>query len=50
MSADDTDGDARTQTQSAALRAKAWTSLDIAHVAEAIETIGMHEKRAMSRR
>jgi hypothetical protein len=49
MSDYDTDCYAWTQTQTAAIRAKEWAALDIEHVAEAIETLGMHEKRAMSR-
>ena len=35
--------------QAAAIRAKDVAALDIEHVAEAIETVGMNEKRAISR-
>jgi hypothetical protein len=45
----DTDFYAWTQAQAQALQAKDWPALDIEHVAEAIETLGMNEKRAISR-
>jgi hypothetical protein len=45
----ETDFYAWTQAQAAALRAKDVAALDIEHVAEAIETLGMNEKRAISR-
>jgi hypothetical protein len=45
----ETDFYAWTQAQAAALRAKDVSALDIEHVAEAIETLGMNEKRAISR-
>ena len=46
---DDTDFYAWTQAQAQALQAKNWPLLDVAHLAEVIETLGMHEKRTMSR-
>ena len=45
----DRDFYAWTQAQAAAIRAKDVAALDIEHVAEAIETLGMNEKRAISR-
>jgi Domain of unknown function DUF29 len=45
----DTDFYAWTQAQAQALQAKDWPALDVAHLAEVIETLGMNEKRAMSR-
>ena len=35
--------------QAAALRAKDWAALDLEHVAEELEVLGMNEKRALSR-
>jgi Domain of unknown function DUF29 len=45
----DTDFYAWTQAQAEALQAKNWPALAVAHLAEAIETLGMNEKRAISR-
>jgi hypothetical protein len=45
----DTDFYTWTQQQAQALRAKDWAALDLAHLAEEIETLGMNEKRAIGR-
>jgi len=45
----DTDFYAWTQAQAAAVRAKDWAALDVAHLTEALETLGMNEKSAISR-
>jgi Domain of unknown function DUF29 len=45
----DTDFYAWTQAQAAAIRAKEVAALDVEHLAAAIETLGMNEKRAISR-
>jgi hypothetical protein len=45
----DTDFYAWTQAQAKALRAQHWPALDVAHLTEALETLGMNEKRAISR-
>jgi hypothetical protein len=37
------------QNQAAALRAKDWAVVHIAHLTEALETIGLNEKSALSR-
>ena len=49
MSDYDTDFYAWTQAQAAAIRAKDWPALDLDHVAEALERIGMDEKQAITR-
>lgn len=43
----DTDFDARTQAQVAALRAKDWAALDINHLAEEIEDLRKGERKAV---
>jgi hypothetical protein len=45
----DTDFYAWTQAQAAALRAKDFASLDLEHVAEELESVGMDEKHAITR-
>jgi ribosomal protein L29 len=45
----DTDFYAWTQAQAAAIRAKDVAALDLEHLAEEIESLGMNEKRALSR-
>jgi Domain of unknown function DUF29 len=45
----DTDFYAWTQAQAAALQAKDWEALDLRHIAEEIESIGMDEKHAITR-
>jgi Domain of unknown function DUF29 len=49
MSDYDADFYAWTQAQAQALQAKDWSALDVDHLTEAIETLGMNEKRAISR-
>jgi hypothetical protein len=44
----DTDFYAWTQQQAQALRAKEWAALDLAHVAEELESVGMDEKHAIT--
>jgi hypothetical protein len=36
-------------TQAQALQAQDWSTLDVAHLTEALETLGMNEKSAISR-
>ncbi len=43
----DTDFDAWLQAQAAALRAKAWDALDVAHLAEEIEDVRKSERTAV---
>jgi Domain of unknown function DUF29 len=45
----DTDFYTWTQTQAAALRAKEWTTLDIDHLAEEIESLGINAEHAITR-
>jgi Domain of unknown function DUF29 len=45
----ETDFYAWTQHQAAAIRAKDLAHLDIEHLAQAIDTLGMNEKRVISR-
>ena len=45
----DTDFYAWTQVQAAAIRAKEWAALDLEHLAEELEALGMNEKRAIGR-
>jgi hypothetical protein len=44
-----TDFYAWTQTQADALRAKEWKTLDIDHLAEEIEALGIHDEHAITR-
>jgi Domain of unknown function DUF29 len=45
----ETDFHAWTQTQAAALRAKEWQTLDIEHLAEEIESLGISDEHAITR-
>jgi len=47
MSNYDTDFDAWTQTQAAALRAKDWAALDLEHLAEEVEELRKTERRGV---